>query len=109
MKVKNLYRLASLLVVISLLISTRLVVHASGPAAPSQAAASYPNLAWFYKPPADGNVTLIAQNFSTFIMTRGNETVRDQLISLGAQPPIMEYLRFEAIMNPGSCTATPWK
>jgi hypothetical protein len=109
MKMKNIYRFASLLVVISLLISTRLVARASGSDAPAQAATNYSNLAWFYKPPADGNVTLIAQNYSTFITTKGNETFRDQLISLGAQPPMLEYLRFEAIMNPGSCTATPWK
>lgn len=108
MQTKNIYRLASLLVVISLLISTRLVAHAATPAAPVQATANFANLAWFYKPPADGNLALIAQNFSTFILTKGNESTRDQLLALGAQHPILEYLRFEAIMDPGSCTTTPW-
>ena len=104
MQTKNIYRLASLLVVISLIISANLVAHAAPPAA----AANFTNLAWFYKPPADGNLSLIAQNFSTFIMTKGNEATRDQLLALGAQRPTLEYLRFEAIMDPGSCTATPW-
>jgi hypothetical protein len=108
MQTKTIYRLASLLVVVSLVISTYLVAHAATPATPVQATANFTNLAWFYKPPADGNLALIAQNFSTFIMTKGNESARDQLLAMGAQHPVLEYLRFEAIMDPGSCTATPW-
>jgi hypothetical protein len=93
------------LVVICLSIGSTLVVHASS----TQAAANSTNLAWFYKPPADGNVSLVADNYSTFIMTKGNEATRDQLISMGAKSPMLEYVRFEAIMDPGSCTAKPWQ
>ncbi len=104
------FRFFSFLAATALAITSTLVVHASTKQAPVQAAAVNPvNLAWFYKPPADGNVSLIAQNFSTYIMTKGNEATRNQLISAGASAPMLEYLRFEAIMDPGSCTATPWQ
>ena len=110
MQAKNAYRFFSLLVVISVLISTNLVAHASTSAAsPAQSTTNPVKLAWFYKPPADGNLQLIASNFSTYILTKSNEAVRDQLLALGAQHPIWEYLRFEAIMDPGSCSVTPWQ
>ncbi len=105
----NLYRLISLMAVILFAISSNLVAHASTSPAPAQATGNSTRLAWFYKPPADGNLALIAQNYSTYIMTKGNESTRDQLIALGAQAPMLEYLRFEAIMDPGSCTAKPWQ
>jgi hypothetical protein len=107
MNTKTVYRLASLFVILSLIISANQAAHAS-----SLAASPTTNpikLAWFYKPPADGNVTLIAQNFNTYIMTKGNETTRDQFLALGASQPMLEYLRFEAIMDPGSCTTKPWQ
>ncbi len=109
MQAKNIYRFFSGLVVITFLISTNLVAHASHPASSSVATANPVRLAWFYKPPADGNLQLIASNFSTYIMTKGNESARDQLLFLGAPRPVWEYLRFEAIMDPGSCSAMPWK
>ena len=108
MQAKNLYRYLSLVVVLTLVLSTSLVAHASSPASLPQVGTSSTSLAWFYKPPADGNLTVVAQNFSTFIMTKGNEGTRDQLLALGAPHPVLEYLRFEAIMDPGSCTAAPW-
>jgi hypothetical protein len=66
-------------------------------------------LAWFYKPPSDGNLSQIASEFNFFIMSRGNEAVRDQMLAQGAKKPILQYIRFEAIMDPGSCTRTPWQ
>jgi hypothetical protein len=65
--------------------------------------------AWFYKPPDDGNLALIAKEFNFFIMSKGDEPERDQLIALGATKPILQYVRFEAIMDPGSCTRKPWQ
>jgi len=112
MQTKNTVRFFSLLVVISFLLNTPLVAHASAPEpeTPAAAPAANPaNLAWFYKPPADGNLPVVADNFSTFIMTKGNETARDQLLTPGTNQPVWEYLRFEAIMDPGSCTAKPWQ
>jgi hypothetical protein len=108
MQAKTLYRTMSLIVVLTLVLSTSLVAHASSPANVPQAGTNATSLAWFYKPPADGNLAVVAQNYSTFIMTKGNEATRDQLLALGAPHPVLEYLRFEAIMDPGSCTATTW-
>jgi len=42
-------------------------------------------------------------------MSKGNEAARDQLLASGAKKPILQYIRFEAIMDPGSCTRTPWQ
>jgi hypothetical protein len=66
-------------------------------------------LAWFYKPPSDGNLVQIASRFNFFILTKGDEYERDQLFQLGARQPILQYLRFDAIQDPGSCTAQPWR
>jgi len=64
--------------------------------------------AFFYKPPTNVNVTALAQTHDVFIFTRGDEEIRDQLLASGVQGPVLQYLRFEAIMDPGSCTAKPW-
>ncbi len=67
-------------------------------------------LAWFYKPPKDENdLEMVAERFNFFIMTKGNEPERNQLLSHGAQRPMLQYLRFEAIMDPGDCTDQPWQ
>jgi hypothetical protein len=66
-------------------------------------------LAWFYKPPTDGNLTNIANNFATYVLTQNDEEERDALKRLGVTGPFIQYIRSEAIMDPGSCTATPWK
>jgi hypothetical protein len=66
-------------------------------------------LAWFYKPPRDGNMAPIASIFNIFILTKGDETQRDQLIQLGVAQPILQYMRFDVIQDPGSCSAQPWR
>lgn len=66
-------------------------------------------LVWFYKPPADDNLLQLAQRFGFFILTKGDEEERDQLIALGARRPILQYLRSEVIQDPGSCTRQPWR
>ena len=66
-------------------------------------------LAWFYKPPADKNFASIANNYQFFILSKGNEKDRDYLLGLGAHRPILQYVRFDAIMDPGSCTRKPWQ
>ena len=69
---------------------------------------NYPiKLAWFYKPPADGDFAQIASQFDFFIMSKGNEKARDRLLSLGASRPILQYIRIDSIMDPGSCTRNP--
>lgn len=66
-------------------------------------------LAWFYKPPSGGDLTPLRQYFDTFVLTKNDEDVRETLKSQGVSGPFLQYLRFEAIMDPGSCTAQPWR
>ncbi|MBC8503791.1 MAG: hypothetical protein H8D34_02975 [Chloroflexi bacterium] len=66
-------------------------------------------LAWFYRPPGNGNISSIAQNFDTFVLTKQDFAERDQLKELGVDAPIMQYLLFENIHDPGSCTKNPWR
>jgi len=65
-------------------------------------------IAWFYKPPANGDVSQVASLFDTFILTKKDEAVRDQLRDLGVTAPILQYVRFDAIMDPGDCESEPW-
>lgn len=65
-------------------------------------------LAWFYKPPANGDLPAIVKNFDFFILSKGDELERDQFLALGIEKPL-QYVRFDAIMDPGSCTRQPWQ
>ena len=76
---------------------------------PTSTVTVVPQLAWFYKPPSDENLENIAANFSFGILSNGNETERDQLAKLGMRGPFLQYLRFDVIQDPGSCTRQPWK
>jgi hypothetical protein len=67
-----------------------------------------PQLAWFYKPPLDDNeLFFLAHAFGFFILTRGDEAERDQLLATGAQPPILQYIRFDAIHAEDDCQVRP--
>lgn len=72
---------------------------------------SFPNnvihLAWFYKPPRDGGVDIVARHFDVFILTHADEPFRDALKARGVRVPYLQYIRFDAIEDPGSCSATP--
>jgi hypothetical protein len=65
------------------------------------------HLAWFYKPPEEGQLNLVAQNFNFFILTYKDEKERDRLKSMGVKAPFSEYLLFQTINDPGSCEANP--
>jgi len=56
-------------------------------------------IAWFYKPPGDGDIQTIADHFDTFILTKRDETVREALRDLG-KDPFLQYIRFDAIHDP---------
>ncbi len=101
---KRTIQVFSLILILSLLAGSNLTAHAQEPAP-----VKYVQLAWFYKPPADGDLSLLAQHFSTFILTRTNEDTRDQLTALGASAPMLEYIRFDAIQDPGGCTLKPYQ
>jgi putative glycosyl hydrolase-like family 15 (GHL15) protein len=64
-------------------------------------------LAWFYKPPHDGDLRLIAEHFNTFILTNLDEPARDRLKTEGVKSPFLQYLGFDEIQDPGSCSAEP--
>jgi len=64
-------------------------------------------LAWFYKPPDDVLLPILAENFDAFILTHKDERQRDVLKSLGVKSPIFVYLQFVEIKDPGSCTEDP--
>lgn len=66
-------------------------------------------LAWFYKPPEDGTpLYFLAENYDTFILTHYDEEEKDELKTLGVESPILEYLLFVQIQDPGSCNEEPW-
>jgi Hypothetical glycosyl hydrolase family 15 len=64
-------------------------------------------LAWFYKPPDDGSLPILAENFDSFILTHKDEAQRDTLKSLGVTAPIYVYVQLVEIRDPGSCTEIP--
>src|SRR6266498_929824 len=64
-------------------------------------------LAWFYKPPDDAMLQILAENFDVFVLTHKDEAQRDALKSLGVKSPIFVYLQFVEIKDPGSCTDGP--
>ncbi|MBI3241236.1 MAG: hypothetical protein HYZ49_02970 [Chloroflexi bacterium] len=76
-------------------------------AVPVQLTAQLPQLAWFYKPPTDQNYDQLVANFDFFILTHKDEAVRDLLRAKGLKAPILQYIRWDAINAPASCTATP--
>jgi hypothetical protein len=63
--------------------------------------------AWFYKPPDDEHLPFLASNFNFFILTHRDEEQRDTLQSLGATQPILRYLQFIKIHDPGDCETRP--
>ena len=64
--------------------------------------------AWFYKPPErKADLGAVAANFDLLILTRNDEKEREELRAMGNNSPILQYLRFEAIMDPGNCSAKP--
>jgi len=67
------------------------------------------NLIWFYKPPKNGNLTKIAENFDMLILTSNDEDERDELKEMGISTPVLQYLSFEAIQDPGSCDKKPFQ
>jgi hypothetical protein len=64
-------------------------------------------LAWFYKPPENDQLALVAQKFNFFILTYKDETKRDQLKADGVYTPFAQYLLLMVIQDPGDCQKTP--
>ena len=50
-----------------------------------------PQLAWFYKPPFEADeLFFLAREYNFFILTRGDEQERGQLLDFGAHQPILQ-------------------
>ncbi len=65
-------------------------------------------LAWFTSlPKSSDEIFKIAQWFDLYILIQGDEDNRDLVINLGAEGPILQYLNFDAIQDPGSCGEDP--
>ena len=64
-------------------------------------------LAWFYKPPEEGQLDLVAQNFDHYILTYKDEGARDALKSQGVAVPFSQYLLFLIVEDPGGCDEGP--
>lgn len=65
-------------------------------------------LAWFTSlPKSSEDIFKIAQWFDLYILIQGDEDNRDRLIDLGVSGPILQYLNFDSIQDPGSCVESP--
>ena len=65
-------------------------------------------LAWFTSLPKQTEDLLTVANwFDVFFLIRGDEDTRDLIKSLGAEGPILQYVEFESIQDPGSCSEEP--
>ncbi len=64
-------------------------------------------LAYFYKPPINGAAAQMVEQFDTFILTKNDEALRDELIGGGVERPILQYLVAHEFEDPGSCTEQP--
>jgi hypothetical protein len=65
------------------------------------------NLAFFYKPPTNSDAATVVRNFSTVILTGGDESFRNQLTSKGFSSTITQYYGAIGIQDPGNCTSSP--
>ncbi|MEK7325274.1 MAG: hypothetical protein AAB217_08490, partial [Chloroflexota bacterium] len=54
-------------------------------------------LAWFSKPPEDGELNFLLEHFDIFILTKTDEPTRDYLREQGAAGPFLQYLRLDTI------------
>lgn len=79
----------------------------AAPPPPQTAIAPAARLAWFSKPPED-SLRLLAENFDFIILTHKDESVREQLRTLGRNGPMLAYLTLIEIRDPGSCTEIPY-
>lgn len=106
---KTFYKILAFATAITMAIGSYANTQAAESLAPTLVTGKLVNIAYFYKPPQNANAATLAQNISTFILTRADETFRDELKANGVTAPIMQYVRFEAIQNPGSCTVQPFR
>ena len=65
-------------------------------------------LAWFTSlPKSSEDIFKIAQWFDLYVLIQGDEDSRDAIIDLGVEGPILQYVNFDSIQDPGSCIEDP--
>ena len=64
-------------------------------------------LAWFTNIPREQDTFRVIEWFDLYIFHQGNEKDRELMVALGARGPILQYILFESIQDPDSCTAKP--
>ncbi|HKY53910.1 MAG TPA: putative glycoside hydrolase [Anaerolineales bacterium] len=65
-------------------------------------------LAWFTSlPKSSDDIFQIAQWFDLYILIQGDEDNRDVVKNLGVEGPILQYVNFDSIQDPGSCVEDP--
>lgn len=65
-------------------------------------------LAWFTSlPKSSDDIFQIAQWFDLYILIQGDEDNRDVVKNLGVEGPILQYVNFDSIQDPGSCVESP--
>lgn len=64
-------------------------------------------LAYFYKPPVNADAAQLSDRFETFILTKNDEQLRDDLNRRGVERPVLQYLVAHEFQNPGSCSEQP--
>lgn len=66
------------------------------------------SLAWFTSlPKSSDDIFQIAQWFDLYILIQGDEDNRDVVDNLGVEGPILQYVNFDSIQDPGSCVENP--
>jgi hypothetical protein len=80
---------------------------AAFPVVSSSARNEIVQLAWFYKPPLDGQIELLKNHFQTYILTKMDEPFRDRLKMSGVNSPFLQYLRLDAIDAVPNCEQQP--
>jgi hypothetical protein len=66
-------------------------------------------LAWFYRPPDVHDMPILSEAFKTFILTKNDEPIRDELKAEGIKQPILQYITLDSIIAPPSCSEQPWR
>ena len=65
-------------------------------------------LAWFYNPPVNYDLSTLATKFDVFILTKNYNGERDALRTMGVKAPFIKYLAFFEIQDL-PCDEQPWQ
>ena len=78
---------------------------AAAPAPPVSGSAA--RFAWFYKPPANASASQLAAQFDVVVLTRNDESFRDELKAADPSLQVLQYVLASEIQDAGA--AQPWR